>query len=93
MTIGLVKEIKVHEYRVGLTPDDVESYVNTGNIVYVEKGAGEGAGFDDSLYIEAGGSIVEDKQKLFDDSEMIIKVKEPLPEEYDFFHEGQILYT
>ena len=93
MTIGLVKEIKVHEYRVGLTPDDVESYVNTGNIVYVEKGAGEGAGFDDALYIEAGGSIVEDKQKLFDDSEMIIKVKEPLPEEYDFFHEGQILYT
>ena len=93
MTIGLVKEIKVHEYRVGLTPDDVESYVNTGNIVYVEKGAGEGAGFDDALYIAAGGKIVEDKQKLFDDSEMIIKVKEPLPEEYDFFHEGQILYT
>lgn len=93
MTIGLVKEIKVHEYRVGLTPDDVAAYVNAGHRVFVEKEAGVGAGFEDRDYIEAGAEIVADKQKLFDDSQMIVKVKEPLPEEYDLFHEGQILYT
>ena len=93
MTIGLVKEIKVHEYRVGLTPDNVAIYVANGHTVFVEKGAGEGAGFEDAEYVNAGAVIVADKQKLFDDSEMIVKVKEPLPEEYDFFHEGQILYT
>lgn len=93
MKIGLVKEIKVHEYRVGLTPDDVETYVKNGHTIFVEFDAGVGAGFENSDYEKAGGVIVKDKQKLFDDSEMIIKVKEPLKEEYDFFHEGQILFT
>lgn len=93
MKIGLVKEIKVHEYRVGLTPDCVDAYVKSGNTVYVEKDAGVGAGFENAEYEAAGGIIVDDKKKLFDDSEMIVKVKEPLPEEYDLFHEGQILYT
>ncbi len=93
MKIGLVKEIKVHEYRVGLTPDCVEAYVQNGHTVYVENNAGDGAGFGNELYEAVGGIIVDDKQKLFDDSDMIVKVKEPLPEEYDFFHEGQILYT
>lgn len=93
MTIGLVKEIKVHEYRVGLTPDDVRTYVDHGHTVFVEFNAGIGAGFENADYENAGGIIVADKKKLFDDSQMIVKVKEPLPEEYDFFHEGQILYT
>ena len=93
MKIGLVKEIKVHEYRVGLTPDCVEAYVKAGHTVFVELDAGIGAGFENKQYEEVGAVIIEDKQKLFDDSEMIVKVKEPLPEEYDFFHEGQILYT
>ncbi len=93
MKIGLVKEIKVHEYRVGLTPDCVDAYIRNGHTVYVEKNAGEGAGFENELYEEVGAIIVSDKQKLFDDSDMIIKVKEPLIEEYDLFHEGQILYT
>lgn len=93
MTIGLVKEIKVHEYRVGLTPDCVAAYVKNGHTVFVELDAGIGAGFENSEYEEVGASIVSNKQKLFDDSEMIIKVKEPLPQEYDLFHEGQILYT
>lgn len=93
MNIGLVKEIKVHEYRVGLTPDCVDSYVKNGHTVFVEKNAGIGAGFENADYEKVGGIIVEDKKKLFDDSEMIVKVKEPLPEEYDLFHEGQILYT
>lgn len=93
MTVGLVKEIKVHEYRVGLTPDNVKAYVAHGHKVLVEKEAGLGAGFEDSEYEKAGASILGDKQKLFDEADMIVKVKEPLPEEYDFFHEGQILYT
>ena len=93
MKIGLIKEIKVHEYRVGLTPDDVHTYVSNGHTVFVEADAGVGAGFENEAYVEAGGLIESNKQKIFDDSEMIIKVKEPLPEEYDFFHEGQILYT
>jgi len=93
MKIGLVKEIKVHEYRVGLTPDNVETYVQNGHTVFVEYDAGVGAGFLNSDYENIGGIIIKDKQKLFDDSEMIIKVKEPLKEEYDLFHEGQILFT
>ena len=93
MKIGLVKEIKVHEYRVGLTPDCVDAYVRNGHTVFVELDAGIGAGFENSEYEAVGATIVSDKKKLFDDSDMIIKVKEPLPEEYDLFHEGQILYT
>jgi len=93
MKIGLVKEIKVHEYRVGLTPDCVDAYVKNGHTVFVEKDAGIGAGFSNESYEAVGGTIITDKKKLFDDSEMIVKVKEPLAEEYDLFHEGQILYT
>jgi alanine dehydrogenase len=93
MKIGLVKEIKVHEYRVGLTPSCVEAYVENGHTVFVEKDAGTGAGFENCEYEKAGATIVEDKKKIFDESEMIVKVKEPLPQEYEYFHEGQILYT
>jgi alanine dehydrogenase len=93
MIVGLIKEIKVHEYRVGLTPDCVASYVKEGHTVLVETGAGHGAGFEDDAYLTKGAEIVDSKQRLFDEAEMIIKVKEPLPGEYDFFHKGQILYT
>ncbi len=93
MIVGLIKEIKVHEYRVGLTPDCVGAYVKEGHTVLVETGAGHGAGFEDDAYVAKGAEIVDSKQRLFDESEMIIKVKEPLPGEYDFFHKGQILYT
>ncbi len=93
MNIGLIKEIKVHEYRVGLTPDCVASYVSAGHKVFVEKSAGLGAGFSDDEYLQKGAVIIDDKKKIFDESDMIIKVKEPLPQEYDFFREGQILFT
>lgn len=93
MIVGLVKEIKVHEYRVGLTPNCVEAYIKAGHKVLVEKDAGIGAGFENSAYEEVGAIILENKKELFDKSEMIVKVKEPLPQEYDLFHEGQILYT
>ena len=93
MNIGVPKEIKRHEYRVGLTPSHARFYIDNGHKVFVETGAGEGAGFDDPEYEKAGALILSDKVKLFDISDMIIKVKEPLESEYDLFHEGQILYT
>ncbi|MBI9103128.1 MAG: alanine dehydrogenase [Spirochaetales bacterium] len=93
MIIGCAKEIKTHEYRVGLTPSDVKNYVSRGHKVFIEKDAGMGAGFEDNEYIKAGAEIQGDKKKLFDDCEMIIKVKEPQPSELELFHEGQILYT
>jgi alanine dehydrogenase len=92
MKIGVAKEIKKHEYRVGATPKCVAAYVTAGHQVKLEKSAGMGAGYLDDEYVKVGATICERKE-LFDTSEMIIKVKEPLPEEYDLFHEGQILYT
>jgi alanine dehydrogenase len=93
MKIGTVKEIKTHEYRVGLTPSCVRAYVARGHQVMVETEAGRNAGFDNSDYAAAGAEIVTDKREIFDQCEMIVKVKEPLLEEYDYFHPGQILYT
>lgn len=93
MKIGLLKEIKKEEYRVGLTPLSAQEYIDNGHTVLVEKGAGLGSGFEDAEYRHNGCKIVSDKKRIFDDCEMIIKVKEPLPEEYDLFHAGQILYT
>lgn len=93
MTIGTCKEIKKHEYRVGLTPTCVRAYVSHGHDVIVEHGAGAATGFTDDEYEQAGASIETDKQRIFDASDMIVKVKEPLPEEYTCFRAGQILYT
>ncbi len=93
MKIGTVKEIKANECRVGLTPSCVKAYCAAGHKLFVEKGAGVNTGFEDSEYEKAGAVIVADRKKIFDDCDMIIKVKEPLPEEYGLFHEGQILYT
>jgi alanine dehydrogenase len=93
MRIGVPKEIKRHEYRVGMTPASVKAYVKSGHEVMVEKGAGVGSGYDDSEYAVNGARVMADKVELFRQSEMIVKVKEPLAEEYPLFHEGQILYT
>jgi alanine dehydrogenase len=93
MKIGTLKEIKKHEYRVGLTPACAHTYVIHGHDVLVESGAGENTGFSDEEYRKAGATIVEDKQSICNTAEMIVKVKEPLPEEYDLFHEGHILFT
>lgn len=92
MIIGCPKEIKVQEYRVGLIPANVTEYVEHGHSVYIQAGAGEAIGFSDEDYKNAG-AIICDKKTLFEKSEMIIKVKEPLEEEYEYFREGQILYT
>lgn len=93
MRIGVAKEIKNNEFRVGLTPAGAHALVEAGHTVFVEKGAGEGSFITDAEYEEVGAKIIADKKQLFDDSDMIIKVKEPIAEEYDLFHEGQILYT
>ena len=93
MKIGCVKEIKNNEFRVGMTPDNAKSYVQAGHTVYIEQGAGLGSGFKDSEYIDAGAVILERAKDIWDCVDMMVKVKEPLPEEYPLFHDGLILYT
>ena len=93
MIIGVAKEIKNNENRVGLTPAGTETLKKAGHTVLVEQSAGVGSGFSDESYVAAGGQILADKKALFDQAEMIIKVKEPLAPEYELFHEGQILFT
>ena len=93
MKIGLIKEIKTEEYRVGLTPQSAGEYVKNGHTVLVEKSAGEGSGFSDEEYAQNGCTIEPDKKKIYDTGDMIVKVKEPLEEEYDLYHEDQLLYT
>ena len=93
MKIGCVKEIKNNEFRVGLTPDNVKAYVSAGHHVYVEKGAGVGSGFTDNEYVDAGASLIDNAADVWNLVDMMIKVKEPLPEEYPLFREGLILYT
>jgi len=93
MIIGTTKELKNHEYRVGLTPDNVMAYVAGGHTVYVETGAGVGAGFSDEEYVAAGATILDTPKEVFDIADMIVKVKEPEECEYDLLRPGQILYT
>lgn len=93
MIIGCVKEIKRHEYRVGLTPHCVAAYTNRGHTVMIQAGAGMGAGFRDAEYVSAGARIEADAGRVFAQCDMIVKVKEPQPSEYPMLREGQILFT
>jgi alanine dehydrogenase len=93
MKIGVPKEIKNREYRVGATPDCVRAYVERGHSVLVERGAGVGAGFEDEAYRAAGATLVAGPSEVFARAEMIVKVKEPLPAEYELMRPGQLLYT
>ena len=93
MKIAVVKETKKHEYRVGMTPSCVQAYREYNHSVTIESSAGDGAGFPDDEYREAGAIISNDKKKIITEAEMIVKVKEPTPEECELFREGQILYT
>ncbi len=92
MNIGVPKEVKNREHRVGLVPGGVRALVQDGHKVFIEKGAGAGSGIADEEYKAAGAAIV-DKKPLFADADMIVKVKEPLEDEYALFREGQVLYT
>ncbi|WP_167630024.1 alanine dehydrogenase [Listeria valentina] len=92
MIIGVPKEIKNNENRVAMTPASVLSYVNAGHSVMVEKGAGEGSNFHDADYKEAGAQIVETAKEAWA-AEMVVKVKEPIASEYQYFREGLLLFT
>ncbi|MCR4431885.1 MAG: alanine dehydrogenase [Tepidanaerobacteraceae bacterium] len=93
MIVGVPREIKAQENRVAMTPSGVDSMVAAGHIVLIEKGAGEGAGFPDESYRAVGAEIVADAAEVWGRSDMIIKVKEPLPSEYAHFRQGLILFT
>ena len=93
MKIGVPKEIKSDEYRVGLTPFSVHELVANGHEVYVEHHAGFGINFFDDHYLEAGAKILNSAANIYAIADMIIKVKEPQPSEFPLLREGQILFT
>ena len=93
MLVGCPREIKNHEYRVGLTPASVREYVAHGHQVIVETGAGEGIGAGDDAYRAAGATVVPDAATVFARADMVVKVKEPQPSEWVQLREGQLLYT
>ena len=93
MIVGTVKEIKNHEYRVGLTPESVHELTAHGHRVLVEAGAGDGIGASDALYEKAGAVILASAPEIFATADMIVKVKEPQPAERAMLRPGQILYT
>ena len=93
MKIGLPKEIKDNEYRVGLTPAGVQALTHAGHDVYVQKTAGEGSGFKDAEYEGAGGRLLETADEIWQAGDMIVKVKEPVAPEYPRMRENQVLFT
>src|SRR5487761_8036 len=93
MLVGVPKEIKTHEYRVGLVPGSVRELVHHGQAVVIESGAGGGAGFDNEAYRRAGASIAVNAAEVFAKAELIVKVKEPQPAEIALLRRGQVLFT
>jgi alanine dehydrogenase len=93
MKIGVPKEIKTHEYRVGLTPAGVRELTQAGHAVLVEHGAGVGIGFPDEFYRAAGAAIVDDAEGVFAAADMVVKVKEPQSSEIARLRDGQVLFT
>jgi alanine dehydrogenase len=93
MRVGVPKEIKPDEYRVGLTPASVREYVSRGHRVMIERGAGLGIGANDDIYRSAGAAIVDTAAEIFATADMVMKVKEPQPTEWRQLREGQILFT
>src|SRR3954466_9876858 len=93
MVIGIPKEIKAQEHRVALLPSSAYQLTKRGHTVLVERGAGEGSGYPDTEYTHAGAELVAGHAEVFERAEMIVKGKEPLPEEYGLLRRGQILFT
>jgi alanine dehydrogenase len=91
--VGVPKEVKVREYRVGMVPAGVKQLVDRGHKLIVEKGAGLGSGLSDDLYRKAGAEIVKDIQTVYERADMVVKVKEPIEVEYGLIRENQIIYT
>lgn len=93
MKIGVPKEIKSDEYRVSITPSGVKELVALGNELYVQNSAGDGSGFSDEEYLQAGATLLKSAQDIFDLADMIVKVKEPIESEYALFKKNQTLFT
>lgn len=93
MIVGILKEIKPEENRIAMTPDGVEMMKQNGHTVYVEKKAGIPSGFTDASYEKAGAEIIETPKEIYARSEMVMHVKEPLPEEYPLIKQNQIIFT
>jgi len=93
MKVGILKEIKLNENRVSMTPSGVDSMVHHGHTVLVEKEAGNGSGFTDAEYMAAGGKIVDTAEEVFAQAEMVMHVKEIMPSEYRLVRPGQIVFA
>src|SRR5688572_1443681 len=93
MIVGLPKEIKEQEYRVAMLPSGAYQLIKRGHKVVVERGAGSGAGYPDAEYQEAGATLVDSHAAVFEQADLIVKVKEPLPAEFSLLRPGQILFT
>lgn len=93
MIIGVPKEIKNNENRVGITPAGVEALVKSGHTVLIERTAGAGSGFSDDEYKDKGAELLPEASEVWSKADMVIKVKEPLPDEYGYFRHGLILFT
>ena len=93
MKVGVPKEIKNNECRVGMTPAGVAELVKRGHTVFVQNTAGSGSGFADEMYAEAGAVILPDMESVYREAEMIVKVKEPIEPEYSLVREGQVVFT
>lgn len=93
MKIGIPKEIKNNENRVGMTPAGVAEFIRHGHEVMVQHTAGENSGFADEAYEKVGAIILPDIQSVYREAEMIVKVKEPIAEEYPLIHQDQLVFT
>ncbi len=93
MDVGIPKEVKDNEYRVAATPEGVRELTKAGHRVMIESSAGEGSSITDEEFLAAGAEVLPDARAVFDQAEMIVKVKEPQPDEYERFRSGQVLFT
>ena len=93
MKVGVLKEIKIKEHRVSMTPGGVEQLVSHGHSVQIETGAGNGSGYTDEDYKKAGAIIGDSPEEIYGNNDMVMKVKEPLPDEYALIRKDQILFT
>src|SRR5688572_20868248 len=93
MIVGLPKEVKDNESRVGLTPAGAKALTGAGHTVLIQTSAGEGSGITDDQYVKAGGQIVDSAEEAWSRSDMVVKVKEPIASEYGFLREGLLLFT
>ena len=93
MIVGILKEIKAEENRISMTPAGVEVMKQNGHTVLVEKTAGMGSGYEDSVYTSSGAELIDTPEEIFSRADMVMHVKEPLPPEYDLIRENQIVFT